>query len=55
MAGHKLLSAALIAVLASKLFDVVVAVPARVARQTSTDPFAPIDPQSWVSTYIFEN
>jgi hypothetical protein len=55
MAGHKILSAASIAVLASKLFDVAVAVPARVPRQTLTDPFAPIDPQNWVSTYVSEN
>jgi hypothetical protein len=48
MANHKFAKASM-AVLASTLLDVASAIPAIVSRQTSSDPFAPIDPQNWVS------
>jgi hypothetical protein len=48
MAGHKL-SGASMALLAGAMLNVVSAVPARVSRQLPLDPFAPIDPQNWVS------
>jgi hypothetical protein len=37
------------AILASSLLNVATAIPALVRRQNVTDPFAPIDPQNWVS------
>jgi hypothetical protein len=52
MAGHRLLGAASTAVLAGTLFDIALAIPAHVLRQTPSDPFAPIDPQNWVSGLV---
>ena len=51
MAGPKLLGAPM-AVVASFLFQIVVAIPALEHRQDSNNPFAPIDPQNWVSKRI---
>jgi ABC-type taurine transport system ATPase subunit len=51
MAVHKL-SGASTAMLVATMMNVVSAVPARVLRQLPLDPFAPIDPQNWVSVRI---
>lgn len=50
MAGYRLSSASM-AVLAGTM-GLASAIPALVSRQTSADPFAPIDPQNWVSNHL---
>lgn len=47
MASRKQCGAA-VAVLASAMLNIATATAALVARQDSSDPFAPIDPQHWV-------